>query len=363
MKRTILHNWHKEHGAKMVEFAGWEMPVQYTTIREEHINVREKAGLFDLSHMGRIRIRGRDRVAFIQQVFTNDLTKIKVGDVQYGLLCNPTGGVIDDITVYMADDYLMLVVNACNKDKVVSWLKANVGDFQADIEDASILVLMLAIQGPQALQIMYEMTRIDLSNIAPYQFRVQHLSRSQAVVSRTGYTGEDGLEIYIGSVYFQSLWEQLLEAGAKRGLIPIGLGARDTLRTESCLPLYGHELSEEMSPLDAGLARYVQFSKPDFIGKKALLHSTNAEFSKKLICFEMTDKAIPRPGCPIVFGDLVIGTVTSGTFSPTFQRGIGMAYIDRMRSEPETPIMIQINEKPHPAVIRKRPLYKRRKQT
>jgi len=360
LKRTVLYNWHKSHGARMVEFAGWEMPLQYTTISEEHLGVREKAGLFDLSHMGRIRIRGKDRIPFMQYLFTNDLITMSEGDIMYGFLCNSNGGIIDDITVYLIEDYLMLVVNACNTETVLNWLRSNANNFEVEIEDVSISLLMLAIQGPRAQDIMYGLSRIDLSNIQYHQFMIYHLIRSKAVISRTGYTGENGFEIYIGGLFFQSLWEQLLDVGEKMGLVPVGLGARDTLRIEACLPLYGHELTEETTPLEAGLGKFVKFAKNDFIGKKALYYSTNPEFARRLICFEMMDKAIPRNGHPVMFGDMTIGTVTSGTFSPTFQKGIGMAYVDQIKSQPDTRISILINENPHPAIIRKRPLYKRR---
>jgi len=360
LKRTVLYNWHKSHGARMVEFTGWEMPLQYTTISEEHLGVREKAGLFDLSHMGRIRIRGKDRIPFMQYLFTNDLITISEGGIMYGFLCNSNGGIIDDITVYIIEDYLMLVVNACNTETIFNWLRSNANNFEVEIEDVSISLLMLAIQGPRAQDIMYGLSRIDLSNIQYHQFMIYHLVRSKAVISRTGYTGENGFEIYIGGVFFQSLWEQLLDIGAKMGLVPVGLGARDTLRIEACLPLYGHELTEETTPLEAGLDKFVKFAKNDFIGKKALYYSTNPEFARRLICFEMMDKAIPRNGHPVMFGDMIIGTVTSGTFSPTFQKGIGMAYVDQIKSQPDTQISILINENPHPAIIRKRPLYKRR---
>ena len=344
----------------MVEFAGWEMPLQYTTISEEHLGVREKAGLFDLSHMGRIRIRGKDRISFMQYLFTNDLITMSEGDILYGFLCNSTGGIIDDITVYLIEDYLMLVVNACNTETILNWLRSNTNNFEVEIEDVSVSLLMLAIQGPHAQDIMYGLSRIDLSNIQYHQFMIYHLIRSKAVISRTGYSGENGFEIYIGGLFFQSLWEQLLDVGEKMGLVPVGLGARDTLRIEACLPLYGHELTEETTPLEAGLGKFVKFAKNDFIGKKALYYSTNTEFSRRLICFEMMDKAIPRNGQPVMFGNMTIGTVTSGTFSPTFQKGIGMAYVDQIKSQPDTQINIFINENPHPAIIRKRPLYKRR---
>jgi len=362
MKYTILNNWHKSHGARMIDFAGWEMPVQYTSIREEHNTVREKAGIFDLSHMGRIRIRGLDREPFIQHVFTNDISKIPEEGVQYGFLCNPRGGVIDDVTIYRADDYYMLVVNGCNAEKVLKWLEKEAADYRVDIEDSNLSLVMMAIQGPLAMELLNEVSNLNLNDLKRYHFTVQQLHRGKAVISRTGYTGEDGCEIYCGSIYLQPLWEKLLDIGFNRGLRPAGLGARDTLRTEACLPLYGNELDEETTPIEAGLKKFVDFEKPDFIGKKALTLGSNAEFAKRLICFEMEDKSIPRKGHVVAFKETPIGTVTSGTFSPTLKRGIGMAYVDQVLTNPDTPISIQIRDKFHPAIIRRRPLYKRRKR-
>ncbi len=361
MKRTALYNWHKSHGARMVEFAGWEMPLQYTSIRAEHQRVRERAGLFDLSHMGRIRIRGRDRFKFVQYIFTNDLKDISEGGVHYGFLCNRHGGVIDDVTVYLAPDYIMLVVNACNSAIVLNWLRQCVANYDVEIEDSSVSILMLAIQGPRSLEILNSVANGDFSALKTYQFTVRYLYRAKAVVSRTGYTGEDGFEIYCGSIYLQPLWERLLDEGEDRGLRPVGLGARDTLRTEACYPLYGNELDTQTTPLEAGLGKFVKFSKPDFIGKTALLHSKDAEFSKRLICFEMLDNAIPRKGYTVSFEGVPIGTVTSGTFSPTFKKGIGMAYVDKVKAKVGTDISIKVHDKFHPAIIRPRPIYKRRK--
>jgi len=361
MKRTLLNNWHKEHHAKMIEFAGWEMPLVYTSIREEHQTVREEAGIFDLSHMGRIRVRGADRTPFVQYVFTNDLENLAEGAIHYGFLCNPRGGVVDDVTVYKAEDYLMLVVNASNTKKVYTWLQQNASNFDIEIEDSGVSILMMAIQGPKSLEILNEISGSDFSSMKNYTFTVEQINRAKAIVSRTGYTGEDGFEIYCGSMYLQSLWEQFLDIGSEKGLKPIGLGARDTLRTEACMPLYGNELDEKTTPIEAGLARFVKLYKSDFIGKSAMVFSSESEFTKKLICFEMVEKAIPRNGYTVIYKGSPIGKVTTGTFSPTLQKGIGMAYVDKTISKPDTPVQIKISGRLHDAVIRKRPLYKRRK--
>ena len=361
MKRPYMYNWHKSNGARMVEFAGWEMPLQYDNIRREHAAVREKAGLFDLCHMGRIRVRGEDRLKFMQYVFTNDLSDLTPGGVHYGFLCNPRGGVIDDITVYLAENYIMLVVNACNTEEVFNWLRLNAADYQVEIEDSTISILMMAIQGPHSEEILNRASGLVFSDLSNYQFTVRQIHRAKTVVSRTGYTGEDGFEIYCGSIYFQPLWEKLLDEGHDLGIVPVGLGARDTLRTEACMPLYGHELDQDTTPLEAGLKKFVKFDKPDFIGKDAMKHSMQSEFQKRLAAFEMMDKSIPRPGHEVYFKDMKIGRVTSGTFSPTLKKGIGMAYVDKIKSRSGTPLQVKIHDRFHPAVIQKRPLYKRRK--
>jgi len=361
MKRSMLYTWQKAHDAKMTEFAGWEMPASYTSISDEHITVRQMAGLFDLSHMGRIRVRGDDRIRFLQYVFTNDMEKLSEGGIHYGFLCNPQGGVIDDVTVYNAENYIMIVVNASNVTRVYNWLMIHAPNFRIEIEDSSISILMLAIQGPRALEIVNEVGGMDYGTIKKYTFTVRQIYRAKAVISRTGYTGEDGFEIYCGSMYLPALWERFLDVGKNVGLKPIGLGARDTLRTEACLPLYGHEIDEQTTPIEAGLDKFVKFSKKDFIGKSALNFSSQAEFARRLVCFEMLDKSIPRPGQIVIFEGETIGKVTSGTFSPTFKKGIGMAYVDQIKAKPDTPIKIQQRDKFYEAVIRHRPLYKRRK--
>mgnify|MGYP006278698301 CR=1 FL=1 len=357
----MLYDWHRENGARMIEFAGWDMPIQYSSIREEHNNVRANAGLFDLGHMGRIRINGRDRLKFTQYVFTNDMNELPEGAIHYGFLCNPQGGVIDDITAYRAPEYILLVVNACNTEKALNWLKLNESNYQIEIEDVTVSLGMIAIQGPRSLEIINRVGIDNFDGLKPYHFVTRQLSRAKALVSRTGYTGEDGFEIYCGAVYFKSLWERFLDEGFSLGLKPAGLGARDTLRTEACLPLYGNELNEDITPIEARLTKFVKFTKNDFIGKDALEKSLDAEFTRRLVAFEMMDKSIPRKDHTVFFKEMKIGRVTSGTYSPTMKKGIGMAYVDKIISSPDTEINIVINNKPHPATIRKRPLYKRRK--
>jgi aminomethyltransferase len=359
MRKTPLYNWHVEHRAKMIEFAGWTMPLYYTAIREEHIRVRNYAGLFDLCHMGRIRIRGKDRVKFLHRMTTNDVNALPEGRVQYSFLCNRQGGVIDDITVFKAIDYMLLVVNAINKDVVIAWLNQHKDGFEIEIEDATLPLCMLALQGPNSCKVLQEITKEKrIAELKHFSFMVTLIESAKALVSRTGYTGEDGFEILVGTLYVKSVWEKILQIGKTYEVAPIGIGARDTLRIEACMPLYGNELTAFTSPLEAGLNKFVNFTKEEFIGKTPLLHSTNTEFTKRLVAFEMLDKAIPRKGCRILSDDIPIGNVTSGTCSPTFQKGIGMGYVDEYRAKVGNPIQIVIRERLHPAKIIARPIYK-----
>lgn len=346
----------------MVEFAGWEMPLTYSTIMEEHQVVRNFAGIFDLNHMGRMRVSGRDSTRFLHYVSTNDVESLEVGQVQYNLLCNKQGGVIDDITVYRTEDYYLLVVNACNTEIVLSWLNQQRPQFgDVTIEDISISLGMIAIQGPQAEAILQPFVSDNLAKIKYYHFSSMGIEGVRAIVSRTGYTGEDGFEIYLSAISIPGIWRRLLQAAKDKGLMPVGLGARDTLRLEACYPLYGNELNNFTTPLEAGLGKFVKLEKSDFIGKKALLHSTTSEFARRLVAFEMLDNSVPRKDCPVVMNETQIGKVTSGTFSPTLRKGIGMAYVPQYKSIPGTEISIVINNKNHPGVIVNKPFYKRRK--
>jgi aminomethyltransferase len=363
MRRTLLYNWHVEHKAKMIEFAGWEMPLYYTSIRDEHLQVRNYAGIFDLCHMGRIRIRGKDRIEFLQMMATNDLQELAENQVQYSFVCNRQGGVIDDITIYRALDYLMLVVNAINREVAIAWLNQHKSGYEIEIEDATLPLCMLSLQGPNSESILQEIVdRTDLSSLRYYHFVVAVVEGAKALVSRTGYTGEDGFEIFVGALYAKSVWDNLLRAGKPYGLVPIGLGARDTLRLEACMPLYGNELTTFTSPLEAGLERFVKFNKrANFIGKAPLVHSTNTEFTKRLVAFQMLDGSIPRKGCAVVADEIPIGNVTSGTYSPTLRKGIGMGYIDQFKAQVGKTMQVVIHDRPHPAVIVSRPFYKRQK--
>ncbi len=362
-KQTPLHDWHVERGAKMTEFAGWKMPLHYGSILAEHEATRKRATLFDLCHMTRVRITGADTAAFLETLLPLDTAKLEEGQVAYSFLCQENGGIIDDVTLYKSEDYYLLVANAANHEPVLRWLQTHRGGARVELEDLTDSMCMLAIQGPLAEAILQPLCQINLSLMKYYHFFVLALTGARALVSRTGYTGEDGFEIYCGRAYFQTLWDRLLQAGAPAGLIPAGLGARDLLRLEAAMPLYGHELSLDTTPIEAGLEKFVDFDNRNFLARAALFHSTSSEFSRRLICFEMLDRAIPRADAPIEFEAIPIGRVTSGAFSPSLQKGIGMGYVDAIRAAPGSNISIEIRGALHPARIVKRPFYRRPKKS
>jgi aminomethyltransferase len=323
-QRTPLYAQHVAAGAKMVDFAGWEMPIEYTGIRKEHEAVRTSAGLFDLSHMGELYVRGAGALTYLQSLFTNDLSKIEAGKAQYGCMCNEHGRVLDDMIVYRLDatDYLV-VMNASNREKIVSWMQAHkVGGVQLD--DQSLQTSLIAIQGPQAQQVLQAFTSTDLETIGYYGFTQGQVAGVNCIISRTGYTGEDGFELYLPWKNSAPVWEKLV---ACPEVEPIGLGARDTLRLESGYALYGHELSEDITPLDASLGWVVKLDK-SFVGQQALQEYKQAGVKRCLVGLEMEGRAIPREGYLLYSGDREIGRVTSGTFSPSLKKGIALASVE-----------------------------------
>lgn len=361
IRHTSLYTWHVEHRAKMTIFSGWEMPLYYTSITAEHQAVRNQAGLFDLCYMGRIRVKGKDRIKFLNYMTTNDIEELGIGKVHYAFICNPQGGIIDDVTVYKAENYCLVVTNAVNRDTVLSWFHQHQGKHAVDIEDAGFGLGMLSIQGPKAQSILQRVTQAPLNDLDYYDFIITQVTHAKAMVSRTGYTGEDGFELYFGALYTTTLWEKLLQLGTSDGLVPVGLGARDTLRLEACMPLFGNDLTNSTTPLEAGLSKFIKLDKKAFIGKEALVNSSNSELSKRLVAFQMLDRSIPRQGYEVRHQDNAIGNVTSGTFSPTLQKGIGMGYVHNVHSKVDSSIFVMIKGKPHPAEIIKRPFYKRRR--
>jgi aminomethyltransferase len=363
MKRTPLFPIYEQYGAKTIEFGGWELPVQFSSIKEEHEAVRTRAGLFDVSHMGEIEVKGKDSLAFLQKVMTNDVAKLTNGRAQYTLMCYENGGTVDDLLIYKKDeDHYLLVVNAANTEKDVEWLNQHVfGD--VELTNISEKIAQLALQGPLAEKVLQTLTDIDLSQMKFFEFKDNvNLQGINALVSRTGYTGEDGFEIYCRAEDAIILWNAILEAGKEDGVLPCGLGARDTLRFEATLPLYGQELSKDITPIEAGLGFAVKTNKEiDFIGKDVLKKQKEEGTLRKLVGIEMIDKGIPRHGYPIFFEEEEIGFVTTGTQSPTLKKNIGLALIKSEFSALDTEVKVDIRGKRLKAKVVATPFYKRAK--
>ena len=348
LQRTPLHDRHVAAGARLVPFAGWEMPIQYTGIREEHIAVRRAAGVFDVSHMGEVETSGPDAEAFLQRVLSNDVSRIAVGGAQYSVLCRADGGVLDDLFTYrLAADRYLTVTNAANHVRDLAWMREHAGGFDVDLADRLHDYAMLAVQGPVARGIMAELTDGEL----PPRFRVATRTVAGApdvLVCGTGYTGEDGVELLVAPEHAGTVWDAVTGAGA----IPAGLGARDTLRLEVCFHLYGNDLMEERGPIEAGLGWCCK-EDTGFIGAEAVRAVREVGPEEKLVPFAMTGPGIARQGNPVVGG----GEVTSGTMSPCLGIGIGMAYVPAGRAEPGTQLEIDVRGKARTAEVRAKPLY------
>ena len=354
-RRTSLYETHVEAGAKMVPFAGWEMPVQYDGIKEEHIAVRTHAGVFDVSHMGQIEVEGPGSLAFLQRLVTNDIAKIQVGGAQYSLLLNDEAGVIDDLFVYrLGHDRYLVITNAGNHQKDLERFGQVARDFDVYVRDASFNYAMLALQGPNARRIVENTLHIDLP--PRMQVGARQIGRRPAIVCGTGYTGEDGVEILIDPGIAPAIWTELVDAG----IVPCGLGARDTLRLEVCFHLHGNDLTEETDPISAGLG-WACVESTGFIGaeKVAVLRANGTD--EKLAPFVIEGAGIPRQGNPVMLGDETVGEVSSGTFSPSLDKGIGMAYVRTDLAEPGTELEIDVRGKRRAARVSSKPLYSKEK--
>jgi len=362
-RKTPLYEKHVSLEARVVDFAGWWLPVQYAGILEEHHAVRNQAGLFDVSHMGEIRVKGPDAFGFLQKVLTNTLLGMKDGGVRYSPICYPSGGTVDDVLVYrLSDEEYWLVVNASNKDKDLAWIMENAAGLSVVITDESDETAEVALQGPNAAAILTEVADSGVTEIGYYEFVPQaKLAGMTVLVSRTGYTGEDGFEIYCRPAEAEKVWDELMKAGKPHGLQPTGLGCRDTLRFEASMPLYGHELSADISPMEAGLSRFVSFDKGAFNGKDVLLAQKEQGLKRKLVGFEMLDRGVARAGYPVLKNGNKIGHVTSGTVAPTIGKNLGMALVRSDIGPVGTEIDIEIREKPVRAKTISRPFYKRGK--
>ncbi|OMP66309.1 glycine cleavage system aminomethyltransferase GcvT [Domibacillus epiphyticus] len=363
LKKTPLYEIYKESGAKVIDFGGWALPVQFTGIMEEHEAVRKEAGLFDVSHMGEVIVEGKDAEAFINYLVTNDVTKLKLNEALYTAMCYPDGGTVDDMLVYrLENEKYLLVVNAANIEKDYVWIKQHaIGDVK--VENVSNQVAQIAIQGPKAESILQKLTDFDLSKIGFFKFAqgIKLNGIRNVLVSRTGYTGEDGFELYLEAEKAKEVWKNVLEAGKREGLKPCGLGARDTLRFEARLALYGQELTKEVSPLEAGIGFAVKTNKEsDFIGKEALKTQKEEGLKRKIAGIEVTGRGIPRHGYKVISEDgKEIGFVTSGTHSPSLKKSLGLALIESEYAEIGKGLSVEIRNKKIPANVIKTPFYKR----
>lgn len=363
LKRTPLFNVYKQFGAKTINFGGWELPVQFSSIKEEHEAVRTKAGLFDVSHMGEVVVKGNESLLFLQKMMTNDISKLKPGGIQYTPMCYENGGTVDDLLVYQkAENHYLLVVNAANTQKDLQWLMDHLTE-DAEIENISEKMAQLALQGPLAEQVLQKLVdgSDDLSNIKYFKFAENiKIAGKNTLISRTGYTGEDGFEIYCDAQDAVEIWKSILDVGREDGVLPCGLGARDTLRFETGLPLYGQELSSEITPLEAGLGFAVKLGKEaDFIGKDALIQQKEQGLERKIVGIEMIDRGIPRHGYPIFKEDQQIGEVTTGTQSPTLKKNIGLALLHLEYTSLDTVVEVEIRGKRLKAKVIETPFYRR----
>jgi len=358
-KRTPLYAAHRRAGAKMVEFAGWEMPVQYQGVIQEHLAVRRQAGLFDVSHMGEIEVRGEGALELCQRISANDVSRMKLLQAQYNLLLNEQGGIVDDVIFYrLQADVYFVCVNAANSDKDFSWVERQATE-RVEVENVSAKYAQLALQGPRAEKILAPLTALDLGALQSFHFAFGDVAAVRCLVARTGYTGEDGFEFYCDAEAAVPLWDALLDAGAPQGLVPAGLGARDTLRLEKAYPLYGHELDDTTTPLEAGLDWVTKFSKPDFIGRDVLLQQKDCGIKRKLVGLELIEPGIARSGYAIFAQDQSIGRVTSGTKSPSLGKSIALGYISIEQAEVGNIVDVEIRDRKVRAKVVPLPFYRR----
>jgi aminomethyltransferase len=359
LKKTALYAAHRRAGAKMVEFAGWEMPVRYSGVIDEHVAVRSRAGLFDVSHMGEIEVRGAGALEFCQRISANDVGRMKVSQAQYNLLLYENAGVVDDVIFYRVDsDRFLVCVNASNSDKDFDWMRQQAGP-DVDIDNVSARYAQLALQGPLAAKILQTLTPLALAELKTFHFQFADVASADCLVSRTGYTGEDGFELYCEVGAAEELWRALLDAGAVDGLVPAGLGARDTLRLEMGYPLYGHELDETTTPLEAGLDWVVKLSKPAFMGRDVLVRQKTAGAPRRLVALELVEPGIARSGYALYRSGRAVGRITSGTRSPTLGKSIALGYLSREAAESGDDIDVEIRGRKTRAKIVSLPFVRR----
>jgi aminomethyltransferase len=362
MKKTKLYETHTKLKAKMIEFFGWEMPLEYSGIIEEHMAVRTKAGLFDVSHMGEILIKGAQSLDFIQYLTPNNAARLAPVKAQYSALTTPEGTFIDDLLVYsIAENEYLLVVNASNSDKDFNWVKEHQADFDVDVTNQSEAYTQLALQGPLSVDILQPLTDLDLKELKSFGGGWGTIAQQEALISRTGYTGEDGFEIYTLSAQPQKIYEAIMDKGQSHGLLPIGLGARDTLRLEAALMLYGNDIDETTTVLEAGLGWLVKFKKEFFLGSEILLKQKEEGIKRKIAGFELLERGIARSHFGVFVSGRKVSEVTSGTFSPFLKKSIGLTYLPVEYTEEGEEIEIEIRGRKVPAKVVALPFYKRDK--
>ncbi len=358
-RRTALYPWHAGHKARIVPFAGWDMPVQYAGVIDEHRAVRTAAGVFDVSHMARLSFGGAGALALLEAVFTNSVATMKDGQVRYGLICNENGGILDDVLVYRWPYGYAMVVNASNREKILAWLRQHAAGKDVQIQDQTDTTTMIAVQGPKAVESVAGTFADDVTKLKYYFATPTRYRDTGCVVSRTGYTGEDGFEIMVPNALGVALWEELIGKGA----VPCGLGARDTLRLEAAMPLYGHELTEQIDPIQAGLGWAVKLDKGEFVGRGSLRMAVEQIGRQPTrVGLELEGKRAAREGCPIRLGDgRQVGTVTSGSYTPWVERSIAMGYVEPGSASPGTRLMVDARGTLIPAQVVPLPFYKRKK--
>jgi aminomethyltransferase len=367
LKQTPLNAAHRSLGGKMIDFGGWDMPVQYPAgVIEEHLRTRTACGLFDVSHMGKIHVDGADAIRFINHLTTNDVTKLVDGQAHYSALTNEQGGVIDDLLVYrFGENQLLLVVNASTQDKDWEWIASHKTGFDVDLRHASVEYCQIAIQGSKAIEILGKLTDADLDSVKYYHFTNGEVDGVPAIISRTGYTGEDGFEVYADASKAEQLWNKMLDAGdygKENGILPAGLAARNTLRLESAMSLYGNELGEDISPLEANLGWICKLNKGDFIGREALAKQKEAGLKRKLVGFEMIDKGIARDHQDVYINGAKVGFVSSGSPAPYLKKNLGLAFVPTEFANVGQEISIDVRGKQLTAKIVPTPFYKREKK-
>jgi aminomethyltransferase len=361
LRKTPLHARHVASSARMVPFGGWELPLEYSGIANEHMAVRTRAGVFDVSHMGEIEIAGTNALAAVQRVCCNDASRLQVGQAQYSALLTPNGTFVDDVLVYrLGPRHFLLVVNAGTTAKDYAWIAGHVSSV-SDVAaiDSSSRYALIGVQGPVAAEVLQPLATVDLADIHYYWFAHGEVAGARAMISRTGYTGEDGFEIFVPPALADRVWQAVVESGRSAGLVPCGLGARDTLRLEAGMRLYGNDIDESTTPIEAGLDRFVAWDKGDFIGRQALEDQRGHGPARQLAGFEMVDPGIARHGYPVVQDGRAVGAVTSGTQTPFLKKAIGMAYVPRALAAPGTGITIDIRGRLAAARVVPLPFYKR----